>query len=677
MKQLTRPIPTACSWIRKNSGRPRFTEFLRIRLHRLFVVSSLVLVPFLQTFAEDSDIAALEEQSMNAAVAKVAPAVVRIETVGGLDRVGELLLGDGPTTGMVVDADGFIISSAFNFLRKPSSILVTLPSGKRTPAEIVARDHSRMLVLLKVTTDEPLQVAEAVPLDEMQVGQWAIAVGRALDAQHPNMSVGIISAKDRVWGKAVQCDAKISPSNYGGPLVDIQGRVLGVLVPMSPNAHSEIAGAEWYDSGIGFAIPLEDINRTLETMKKGEDVFPGLLGIALKGGSIYTLPAEIAACQVTSPAYEAGLRTGDTIVEVDGRPIGRQAQLKHALGPRYAGDTVHVVVLRGEQRVETDVTLVDRLIPYDHPFLGILPRRDDAAVVVRHVFPGSGAADAGVQVGDKIVKVHETAIVDAPSLRQVLVSFEPKQEVQVTVTRGDEERIVSVTLGSLPTTIPDSLPPSRTRRPNSDAAAGNDFIDIKIPEQPNACFAFVPPSYQADVPHGVVVYLRPPGEFDKAKLLSRWQALCEANDLILLAPQPLDSNRWTPVEVEFVQKTLDQIIANYSVDKSRVVLYGQEAGGALAYLFAFRNREVTRAVVAVDAAMPVRLRAPDTDPVYPLAILTTQAQQSRVAERVENAIEQLRKMKYPVTVLPMDTARALNDQELEQVVRWIDMLDRI
>ena len=82
--------------------------------------------------AQDEDIAALEEQSMTAAVARVAPSVVRIETVGGMDRIGEVLLGDGPTTGLIVDSDGFIISSAFNFLGKPSSILVTLPSGKRT-----------------------------------------------------------------------------------------------------------------------------------------------------------------------------------------------------------------------------------------------------------------------------------------------------------------------------------------------------------------------------------------------------------------------------------------------------------------------------------------------------------------------------------------------------------------
>jgi hypothetical protein len=106
-------------------------------------------------------------------------------------------------------------------------------------------------------------------------------------------------------------------------------------------------------------------------------------------------------------------------------------------------------------------------------------------------------------------------------------------------------------------------------------------------------------------------------------------------------------------------------------------LYGQEAGGALAYLFGFRNREVTRAIVAVDAAVPVRLRAPDTDPVYPLAILTTQAPGSPITERVEQAIKQLREMKYPVTVLPTDTPRALNDLELEQVVRWIDSLDRL
>jgi serine protease Do len=120
-------------------------------------------------------------------------------------------------------------------------------------------------------------------MDSMQVGQWTIAVGRTFSPEEPNVSVGVMSALDRVWGKAIQTDAKISPNNYGGALVDIHGRVLGVLVPLSPQAQQEVAGAEWYDSGIGFAVPLVDVLDRLEPLKAGEDQHPGLLG-NLAGG---------------------------------------------------------------------------------------------------------------------------------------------------------------------------------------------------------------------------------------------------------------------------------------------------------------------------------------------------------------------------------------------------------
>lgn len=646
-------------------------------LFSMLVCCIALLANIVTASAQDVDVAGLEEEAINAAVARVAPSVVRIETVGGLDRIGEVLLGDGPTTGLVVGADGFIVSSAFNFIRQPASILVTLPSGKRAPAEIVARDHSRMLVLLKVQADEPLTVPQAVPVDEIQVGQWAIAVGRTFEARQPNLSVGIVSAKDRVWGKAIQCDAKVSPSNYGGPLVDIEGRVFGVLVPMSPNETSEVAGAEWYDSGIGFAVPLTDIQRTATTMMKGEDIHAGLLGIALKGGSIYSLPATLAACQAKSPAYEAGLRAGDTIIEINGMAIDRQAHLKHALGPRYAGDTVNVVVLRDEKRIAADIVLAKQLLPYDHPFLGILPRRDESAVVVRYVYPESNAASAGIVAGDRVERINDTEIADVASLRQAIVNFEPTDKVQVTVARGAETKKLEMTLGSLPTEIPDVLPPSRKEQADRAAIPATGLTEIKVPDQPNKCWALIPRTYQADNPHGVVVYLRPPGEFDKNKLLARWQAVCESRDLILVAPQPLDDDRWTPVEVEFVKKTLDQVTAKYVVDRSRIVAYGKEAGGALAFLYAFRNRESVRAVVAVDATIPSRLRLPATDPVYPLAILTTQSPKSKIMEQVDAAIKRMQEMKYPVTVIPMDTTRELNEQELTRVGRWIDALDRI
>ena len=99
-----------------------------------------------------------EGRAIQAAAKRVAPSVVKIETFGGLETVGNQLVGTGPTTGVVVSEDGYILSSAFNFIQMPSSILVTLPGEKRQPAEMVAKDNSRMLVLLKIETDKKLPV---------------------------------------------------------------------------------------------------------------------------------------------------------------------------------------------------------------------------------------------------------------------------------------------------------------------------------------------------------------------------------------------------------------------------------------------------------------------------------------------------------------------------------------
>src|SRR5215467_959332 len=142
------------------------------------------------------DLPLREEAAMKAAVDRVAPSVVRIETLGGLETIGEMLVGTGPTTGLVVSSDGYIVSSAFNFVQKPTQILVDLADGTRLPAEVVARDDSRMIVLLKVATagladpKRQLPVPQAASVREMQVGQWAIALGRVFEGKQPNMSVG-------------------------------------------------------------------------------------------------------------------------------------------------------------------------------------------------------------------------------------------------------------------------------------------------------------------------------------------------------------------------------------------------------------------------------------------------------------------------------------------------------
>ena len=106
------------------------------------------------------DLLSLEAQAMKSAVARIAPSVLRIETFGNQQRAGSPLTNSRITSGVAVSEEGHILSSAFQFAGKPSSILVTLPTGKRAAAQIVARDQSRMLVMLKVTTEEKLTVSQ-------------------------------------------------------------------------------------------------------------------------------------------------------------------------------------------------------------------------------------------------------------------------------------------------------------------------------------------------------------------------------------------------------------------------------------------------------------------------------------------------------------------------------------
>jgi serine protease Do len=633
------------------------------------------------TIAQE-DVAALEEQAIKSAVARVAPSVLKIETVGGLEQVGRMLVSTGPTTGLVVSDDGYVVSSAFNFVQLPSSILVTLPSGKRATAEIVARDRSRMLVLLKVHTDEALAVPEFVSRGEMVVGQWTIAVGRTFDGDQPNVSAGVLSARNRIWSKAIQTDARISPSNYGGPLVDIHGRVLGILVPLSPQRQNEIAGAEWYDSGIGFAIPLIDIVPRLDRMKAGEDLHPGLLGITLKGNDMYSEPVEIAACLPKSPAYIAGLKAGDRIIEVDGTEIQRQAQLKHVLGPRYAGDQVQLVAMRDDQRIEVQVELADKLEPYENPFVGILPDRSPSSepgVVVRYVYPGSPADEAGLVAEDRLVRLDEKPLADLDGALEILANLEPGNETKLTYERGGESTDVQITLAGLPKDIPGQLPVARApAEPTDEPPPAVGEVEIKIPEEKNECFAYVPEDFHPTAAYGVVLWLQEPGEYNQQALLARWKDHCQADDLILLVPQPADASRWQPTELDFIRKTLDEIISRYNVDRRRIVASGYQAGGAMAILTAFTHRGLVRAVAVNDASLPARISIPPNDPIERLALCLTVGKESKLAKRVRANVEALEKIKYPVILREHEgEARPLDTDELAELVRWIDTLDRL
>ncbi len=623
----------------------------------------------------------LEEEAFKAAAARVAPAVVRIETLGGLERVGKVLFGTGPTTGLVVGEDGFIVSSAFNFRHRPASILVRLPDGTRKPARLVATDHSRMMVLLKIDVEEPLAVPDFAPLEELRVGQWAIALGRAFEADEPNVAIGIVSARNRVWGKAVQTDAAVSPNNYGGPLVDIAGRVVGVLAPLSPQGTDEVAGYEWYDSGIGFAVHADQIVRVLPRLKEGEDLHAGLLGVNLRGSNPAIADPVVANCHPNSPAHKAGIEAGDRIVEINGRAIERTAELKEELARFYAGEKVSLVVARDDDRFEHELELIAELSPYEHPFLGILPLRaplPETGVPVRYVYPESAAAKAGLRRGDVVAALAGKPVAGAEALRIALAQHEPDHEVELSVLRGEDTLSLTVQLGRLPEEVPAEELPSAMGAddPAGEAAALGGPVSVKVPEFPNDAWAYVPASYQPDVPHGLVVWFHDPEGFEWDELLGQWKAECDRGQWILLAPKASDPKRWVRTELPLVRKLIDQLSADYSIDPARIVLAGRDAGGTMALLAASQNREVVRGIGLVDAPLPGRIAA--NEPLERLAFFIARSEKSRHAAAITAGVERLREAKYPVTLKDLgEDPRPMNPEERAEFSRWVDTLDRL
>ncbi|HET6572376.1 MAG TPA: PDZ domain-containing protein, partial [Fimbriiglobus sp.] len=440
------------------------------------------LVPLLlSTVAHGQGVNEAYEKAAKEAASSAAPFVVRIETAGGRELIGGATAigpgagvrkGAGPTTGVVVDKDGYVISSAFNFANKPTDIFVTVPGRPRMVAKVVANDTTRMLTLLKVDAKD-LPVPTAVPKGEVRVGQSALALGRTLDpevSRLPSISLGIVSATGRIWGKAIQTDAKVSPVNYGGPLAALDGRVLGILVPASPRGETEIAGLEWYDSGVGFAIPLEDVFAVLLRLKEGKDLHRGLVGISPKSTEQYTAAVEVGSVSPGSAAEKAGIKPGDTVVAIDGKPTANFSQLQHVLGPRYEGDTVSVTVRRdGEEQELKGLVLTAAVTAYTQPFLGILPMRDDPepGVEVRFVYPKGPADAAGIKPGDRITRFAPSSVPAlAPvtggraTLARMVGSLTAGTAVKVEVKRKDGGKTETLTLklGTLPDGVPEKLP---------------------------------------------------------------------------------------------------------------------------------------------------------------------------------------------------------------------------
>jgi serine protease Do len=532
----------------------------------------------------------------------------------------------------------------------------------------------------------------------MRVGQWAIAVGRALDVNSPNVSVGIISALNRIWGKAIQTDAKVSPVNYGGALVDIDGSVLGVLVPLSPQANSPVAGVEWYDSGIGFAIPMVDVMATLDRLKLGKDLRAGLAGFTFASPDLYAGDTRIDRVRYDSPMYRAGFRDGDVIVEVDQQQVVRPAQVRHVLGSKIEGDKLAIVVKRGEETLSAELTLVGELPPFEAGFLGVLPTREkhtsdpQAAanphgVGVRWVYPDSPAAKVGIKPRDRILKFRDQPITSTAQLIDQVSRVRPGEKTMVVVQRDGHQITLEPTLAGIPNELPQDLPTAALEsaepakegaKPGEGDAPQTGRFSEQVQDSKNSWWAFVPESYNPAYEYALLVWLHPPGDTLEATVYDSWKTVCERRGIILLGPKAANvGTGWQANEAEFVHDTVVAFQKKYSIDPGRIVLHGFAKSGPFATHLTFKHRELFRGLIL--ASSIVGQRPPENLPEYRLQfhlICGSKDATHALAQRNANSLQAI---KYPATFtsIPDLEQRYPNGDGVNALATWIDSMDRL
>jgi S1-C subfamily serine protease len=262
-------------------------------------------------------------------------------------------------SGFVIDDEGHIVTND-HVVEGAEEFRVRFgEDGKPIEARLLGADPSVDLALLKVDPGaaelEPLELGAS---EDLRPGDPTIAIGSPFGLTG-TVTSGIVSALGRTItapngfsiSGAIQTDAAINPGNSGGPLLDEEGRVIGV------NSQIRTDGGN-ANSGVGFAVPVDEIKRSLPALEKGRDPERAFLGVssapAADGG------AEVNGVVADAPAARAGLREGDTIVEINGQPVRDPDDVSGVVNARRPGDEVRVVVERGGERRTLTVTLGDQ-----------------------------------------------------------------------------------------------------------------------------------------------------------------------------------------------------------------------------------------------------------------------------------------------------------------------------
>lgn len=434
----------------------------------------------------DGALRALEDiqAGLNYAAAKARPAVVTIYVTREVQRrtfpfrfgpPGRERRVRGLGSGVIIRSSGYILTN-HHVVKNVDRIKVLLHNQQRVSARIVGTDPGTDLAVLKVDRRQ-LPALEFADSDEVEVGDWALAVGSPFSLQN-SVSFGHVSALHRAiqatrYENFIQTDAPINRGNSGGPLVNIEGEIIGI--------NTLIQSTSGGNQGIGFASAANLARRTARDLIEHGEVRRAWMGVSIQQLAPRKLEehfgadrgAVVSEVQDDSPADRAGLQAGDLIVSLDGRTIEDPGALQRRVIQHDPGEEVRVTVLREGERRTLTVTLGKRpaqtgarsgarssrdgILSDLGVRLGtVSPKRarrwgvqsDDPVLAIKQVRRGSIAHRAGLRPNDLILTVNRRPLASVEAFRSYLQKAREagRESVLLLVRRRDNNLFVTLPL---------------------------------------------------------------------------------------------------------------------------------------------------------------------------------------------------------------------------------------